>query len=377
LDEIVDLPNFPLTGIYVEKRDENHRGIEQGFNVCADCGHGQLRNAIDPAVVYDSTYTHRGAGSPIASGGNEFFAQFLDSLTVGKTFDRVVDVGCSDLYLLRQIKHKARERYGIDPVWIGQDTSEVEDINVIGAFVEDVDFDSALSGAPDLVVSAHTFEHVDEPRSQLERLFEIAADGALFVIEVPGFDSMLRLARYDQVFHQHINHFSVASMRNMIHSMGGTYLTHTFNYGFWGGTMLMAFTKNSPGAASEKDYSHPSAEYASSRFGVFKRQLGELDSYIDNISDQIIFGFGAAQMLPALAYHMDSDLSFLESVLDDNPARADLTWPDLGVRIHEPDGDHDYSESNVVITALDSTRPILRRCIELKFRQILVPLQSI
>ena len=377
LEEIVDLPNFPLTGIYVKERDPNHVGIDQGFNICVDCGHGQMRNAVDPSIVYDNTYAHRGGNSPIATGGNEFFANFLASITQGRKFEKMLDVGCSDLYLLNQVKHHAKERYGIDPVWIGEDTSHVPDLNVIGAFVEDVDLDTALSGPPDLVISAHTFEHIDEPREQLERIFNFAADDALFVIEVPGLDSMLRLARYDQAFHQHINHYSVASMRRLIEELGGTYLTHTYNYTFWGGTMLTAFTKNKSTGTPVRDYVQPSAEYAKARLGAFKRQLSELDAYLDLIKDQKIYGYGGAQMLPTLAYHMDSDLSYLESVLDDNSDRANLTWPDLGVGISVPEEGRDYSDSSVVITALDSTRPILRRCAELKFRQVLVPLQSV
>jgi len=336
-----------------------------------------MRNAVDPSIVYDSTYTHRGGNSRIATGGNEFFANFLASITEGRRFEKMVDIGCSDLYLLNKVKHLARECYGIDPVWIGEDASHVPDLNVIGAFVEDVDFNAALSGPPDLVLSAHTFEHIDEPRLQLERIFNFAADDALFVIEVPGFDSMLRLARYDQAFHQHINHFSVASMRRLIEELGGTYLTHTYNYNLWGGTMLTAFTKNQPSGPPVHDYVKPSADYAKARFAAFKRQLSELNTYLDVIKDQKIYGYGGAQMLPTLAYHMDSDLSYMETVLDDNPDRADLTWPDLGVRISIPEKDRDYSDSTVIITALDSSRPILRRCVELKFRQVLVPLQSV
>lgn len=375
LEEILDLPNFPLTGIYVESRDPNHTGIDQGFRICVDCGHGQLRNAVDPEILYDDTYTHRGGNSPIATGGNDFFVKFVNEVAGDRKFDLLLDIGCSDLYLLNHLKHLSPQSYGIDPVWIDQDTSDVGDINVIGAFVEDVDFDTALAGAPDLIVSTHTFEHVDEPRSQIERVFDVAKEGALIVIEVPGFDTMSKLARFDQVFHQHINHFSISSMRRLIQELGGTYVNHAYNYGFWGGTMITAFTKNAPSNQSVLDTPQPSVEFVESRVAAFRRQIDGLFSYIEATESENLYGYGAAQMLPALAYHMDSDLSFLVNVLDDDPGRDNLTWPDLGVMIKKPDPNHDYIDSNVIITAVDSTRPILNRCMELNFRRILVPFQ--
>lgn len=378
LEEVVDLPNLPLTGIYVTEPDPNYRGIDQGFNVCADCGHGQLRNAVDPDSVYDHTYTHRGGVSPIATGGNDFFADFLDNLTPGHTFDRILDVGCSDLYLSRKIAHKGRESYGIDPVWKMDTPPSGEKINVIGALVEDVDFDKELSGRPDLVVSAHTFEHIDEPRAQLERLVEFAEDDALFIVEVPGFDTMLRIYRFDQVFHQHINHFSVASMRRLIEELGCRYVTHTYNYNFWGGTMLTAFRKGvgSSGDSGDPAPERPTANLAKERLKIFRDQLENLTTYLERAKPGTIYGYGAAQMLPVLAYHMNSDLSFMDSVLDDMPGRSNLTWPDLNVRIKQPTPDLDLTEATVVITALDSVRPIMRRCLGLSPRQIAVPLQS-
>jgi SAM-dependent methyltransferase len=379
LEEVLDLPGFPLTQIYVASRDLDHQGFDQGFNICADCGHGQNRNMIDPATVYDNTYTHRGGESVMATGGNDFFLNFIDSVTEGRTFSRALDVGCSDLYLTRRIAHKAKETFGVDPVWIGKEAPETEEnVNVIGAFVEDLDFAAQLGGAPDLVVSAHTFEHVDEPRDQLERLIDAADDGALFIVEIPCLDTMLRLSRFDQVFHQHVNLFSVASFRRLIHELGATYVDHVFNWNYWGGTMMTAFVKGGSGEFVEPaGHPKPTLAKAKARYEVFRRQLSELNSHIEAVSDRPIFGYGGAGMLPTLAYHMESDLSYLTNILDDDPNRAGLTWPDLGVGIRQPGESEDFSEASVVITALDSARPIIRRCIDLNFREILLPLQAI
>lgn len=375
LEEVLDLPAFPLTGIYVDAPSpEKYPNVDQGLNVCPACGHAQLRNTIDPAYLYGYEYSHRSSTSPIASQGNDFFLGFLNRITQGARFQRVLEVGCNDLYLLRKLASRAEFLLGIDPVWAGEDQVLDNKIKVVGKFVEQVDFRSEMGGAPDLIVSVHTMEHIRYPMDVIRRLIDAAAPGALIMIEVPGFDSQLNTCRFDQVFHQHIQYFSVASFRRLIEAVGGRYIAHTFNYDYWGGTLLIAMQKggNLP-VLAQSDSPKPTAEVIAQRLGLFRRQLDVLGEVLASQRNPV-YGFGAAQMLPTLAYHMKSDLSFLRCIWDDNPSRNQKTYPHLPVRIRRPDPETTLEDGTVLITALDSTRPILKRLLDLKPRYIIRPL---
>jgi hypothetical protein len=214
------------------------------------------------------------------------------------------------------------------------------------------------------------------PKPQLERLLQAAEDGALFVVEVPGFDSLLNNNRFDQVFHQHIQYFSVASFLRMLNEVGGTYLAHTFNYDYWGGTMLVAFRKTAklPQYSLPKSVRPPTTVVVEKSYENFQQQIMNLMASLESLRSEAIYGYGAAQMVPTLAYHMHSDLSFLTSILDDNPDRCGLTYPGLKVTIQPRKDELDLKDASVIVTALDSARPIMRRLLELRPRQILIPL---
>lgn len=382
LAPILDLPRFPLTGIYInDQSDAEYPFVDQGFALCPDCGHGQLLFTVDPDYLYGSTYTHRGSSSPIATGGNDFFIGFLESLTPGQTFKQIVEVGCNDLYMLSRLTRKAGRLVGIDPIWKGRQPELPERTTVVGEFLENIDLSHVLGGKPDLIISAHCFEHVSDPKTQLSGLIGVAANDALFVVEVPSLDTLLTTCRFDQVFHQHIQYFSLASFLRMVEEIGGQYVAHTFNYGYWGGTMLVAFRKRSGGpagpAVNESRPQAPGEAYARSRYAMFREQLDSLMDMIQPQPDCPVYGFGAAQMLPALAYHMKTDFSFLESILDDNPERTDKRYPHMPVWIRKPTPDMSFESSWVLITALDSLRPIMQRLLTLKPRRILVPLSAL
>ena len=374
LDLVIELPDFPLTGVYVKEEQKKNTNLDQGLCLCSSCGHGQLLYTIDPNTIYDQTYFHRSSESPIATMGNDFFSIFLEKITSGRKFKSIVEVGCNDLYLLKKIAHQADQLLGVDPIWKGNDHVVDGKIQVAGGFIEDVDFTQFLGEKPDLIVSAHTFEHIDSPIEVFQNLVDKAADNATFVVEVPGFDSLLNINRFDQIFHQHIQYFSVASFRSMISKLRCEYLTHTFNYSYWGGTLLIAFRKGWTAKSDDAETSlKPTVEHCKNSFLQFKTQLESVMSVLDNI-DGVIYGFGGAQMLPTLAYHMGTDLSFLECILDDNPDRHGLTYPHLRARIKRPSASLDLSDASVLITALDSARPIMKRIIDLNPKYVVKPL---
>ena len=379
LREVVNLPKFPFTGIYVHSPDmPRYRGVDQALMLCGECGHGQLRNVVDPRLVYDRSYTHRSSTSPISTTGNDFFAQFLTRVAAGRTFRRVLEIGCNDLYLLKKIESLGERLFGVDPIWKGREHGDSGKITVLGNFVEELNCVDDLGGPPDLIISAHTFEHIQKPKNQLERLVNAADANALFVVEVPGFDSLLMNCRFDQVFHQHIHYFSLASFERMIYEIGGEYIAHTFNYGYWGGTILVAFRKQSDTRppSFQNRFSPPKENQIHRQFAMFLEQLDACMHIIASWENETIYGYGAAQMLPTIAYHMKSDLAFVKSVLDDNPDRDGLMYPYLPVVIQKPEAEFSLEGANVLITALDSIRPILKRVIAMKAKRILVPLHA-
>lgn len=375
LEEALALPKFPFTGIYCssdkELDDYLISGVDQGLHYCANCGHAQLKNVVDPRLVYDSTYSHRGSLSSIARQGNECFSKFLSRLFPTIEFKHILDIGCNDGYLLRLLEERSQKLTGIDPIWGDNEHVVSEKITLKGGFVEDFDLQRDI-GDPDLIVSAHTFEHVDNPRKTLESILSHVKNGTKVVIEVPSFDTLVDNNRFDQVFHQHIHYFSACSMHRMIQELDCTYIAHAYNYQMWGGTMLFAFTKGAY-ESNLSNFEQISQEKIKKSFGIFKNSLSKLSTILCTLANESLYGFGAAQMLPSLMYHIPNELSNLLSILDDNPERQGKKFPGAKHFIESPSS-VDLTNSSVVVTALDSARPIVAKLATARVKKIILPL---
>ena len=89
LPAIIELPNLPLTGIYMDKKPaEPGAGYDQALLMCTECGHAQLKYQLDPEVMYDTSYSFRTSLSNTARSGTEFFLNFLNTIAGDRKLDR-------------------------------------------------------------------------------------------------------------------------------------------------------------------------------------------------------------------------------------------------------------------------------------------------
>lgn len=377
LELAMDLPGLPLTETYCRQPVPNPTpGIDQKLLFCPACGHGQLEAQIAPEVLYGTNYVFRTSASATARKGTQFFLSVLDEVAPGRKFRCVLDLGCNDLFLLSQLKDRAEVRIGIDPVWRGRE-SEREDQTIIvhGGNIEEVPL-SKLPAKPDLVVCRHTLEHIADPIKVLNLLMQVAAPDALFIFEVPGFDGLVSRFRFDQVFHQHLQYFSLASFLRMLRTVGANFLMHRENFHDWG-AMAVAFTRSAPDKPAEPDRPQPELETIIRRYGQFRRQLAATREVLAELRGARIYGYGAAQMLPVLAYHMGTDLSELVAVLDDDPEKDGIGYWNLPVKVMSSARATDLLESAVLITAIDNVQPIMAKLLANRPRHIVYPFHLI
>ena len=373
LESLIDLPGLPLTERYAKiPMQTMPKGIDQKFLYCSHCGHGQLAYQVNPAELYDETYFFRTSKSLKARAGTEFFLSSLRAIAGDRTFECAVDVGCNDLYLLNQLKGKAKVRIGIDPILKIESGSFDQDIITIPEMIEDVNFSAFASQPADLVVCRHTLEHIFDPRLALSKLFEWGNENTLYCFEVPGLDTLLERFRFDQIFHQHLQYFSLFSFIRLIEELGVQYQGSFLNRHDWG-AFFIAFKKSAVPQKSRAQFKQWKAAEIQERFKIFRSHMDSSREILERQTGNF-YGYGAGNMLPVLAYHLGSDLSFLKAVLDDNPEKDGWYYWNLPLAITRPQKVGSLKDEAIMITAVDNAYPILKKLLIEQPRDILYPL---
>ena len=284
-----------------------------------------------------------------------------------------VDIGGNDLFVARSLTDSAKHTAVIDPICADNDGHTIDGIKVFGRFVEDVNLAHDLP-PPDLVVCRHTLEHIAEPRKVIDQWFRECSSDCLYVAEIPCFENLVEAMRFDAIFHQHFHYFDLSTFKHLIWECGGEYLDHTFNHqGSCGGALLVAFRRAK--TIQPKPHIDVGARILKleKRIAQYKEQMAIMGEILEGLPKPV-YGYGASLMLATLGYHLGTDFSGIECILDDDPQQDGLTYENIPVTVKYTSNVMPLPNSSFIITSLESRRPIYRRILELSPRRILLPL---
>ncbi len=359
------MKNFPLTGIYI-KKGEKLKNYDNSFLLCNNCNHGQLQNQINPEYLYQKTYTHRTSQSPLAVNINNDFYQKLKKFIKKKKFNCIFEIGSNDLVLAKKLKKHSKKIIGIDPIWGNLEKKIDEKISVIGGFINDKNLISKVKKLSnkkkiDLVVSSHTLEHVDTIKNSLKKVMEIVGDECTFVIETPSLDSIIRNGHFDQIFHQHQHYVTERSIIELCDQLKCQFIEFHYNYQIWGGNVMYIFKKTKKKVNNKNFLQKKRINLTNLKkeFFLFQKKCKDKISYLKKQHNEIV-AFGAAQMMPILAYHSKTNFSFINSLFDDNPNRIGRYLPRIDLKIKKTNSKK-IKNSFVLITANEMCRPIIKR----------------
>lgn len=376
---LIEYPSFPLTEIYVEDKITDKLGfVDQALHYCDNCGFGQLENIIDPKVLYNDTYKTRTTGSS-AMGAIDVFLNFIDNNLDENQIDNIVEIGCNDTYTLSKLKHRANNLFGIDPILKGREQEfQDENITTFGDFFENVDLNE-IGKKLDVVISSHTLEHISDPKSLIKKTLDKADSKTQFFFQFPGLELLIDNARFDQIHHQHYNYFTVDSVVHMLAELDAELINYEFNPHHWGALMIY-FKRKSNNSLNKYENVDISRQYINkdrilNQYNLFLDSMDLANRRILSYSDKKIYGFGAALMLPLLAYYIN-DFNKLDSILDDDESKNHLYYLNLPIQIKNPTSIENLKDNVIFVTGLNSRsvlRSITARLIDLGVRDIIIP----
>jgi len=375
-EPLFDLPGLPMTEIYVNSKVEERLGfVDQSFNLCSKCGHGQIMNVIDIELQYGDSeqFYFRASESATGRESADFFIQFLNSVVKNRNFKNVIEVGCNDMYILNALKSRADKLIGIDPILKKEEKEYTKgNIVAIGDFLENVH----LTDRMDIVLCKDTLEHISEPKQFVKKIVENAQDETIFIFQFPLLETLLSGCRFDQVFHQHLNYFSLQSIIYMLEDLGCQLMDYTINMNHWG-MILIAFKKSKDKSKYASKVSKIEKSQVLKRYQIFNENMRVTNERLNLLKGEKIYGYGAALMLPVLSYYLGNDFQSFECIIDDDENKAGLSYINLPITIRTTKNVKDIHDSIVMVTAIsaiNNIRRILVKLADLNPKQIIVPM---
>ena len=243
---VLDLGDQALTGVFPGSADERVSEGPLRLVWCRSCTLLQLSASFEPTEMYGENYGYR-------SGLNRSMSQHLARKARGleifvglATQDVVLDIGSNDGTLLASYSTSPLRRIGIDPTAERFESYYPPDAEVVPDFFSAETFREISDRPARIVTSIAMFYDLESPTAFARDVRECLAPDGVWHFEQSYMPSMLRSTAYDTVCHEHLEYYSLATIRRILREADLELIDVRFNRVNGGSFAVTAARPDSP-----------------------------------------------------------------------------------------------------------------------------------
>jgi hypothetical protein len=189
--------------------------------VCERCQLAQLPSLITP----EQTFTEYAYFSSYSTSWVDHARRFVDDVTARLDLGPdsfVVEVASNDGYLLRHVLAAGVRCLGIEPSVNVGEAARKAGVPTLAAFLSECTGAAtrAEHGPAQLVVANNVYAHVPDVVDFTRGLRSLVADDGWVSIEVQHLLPLVREAKFDTIYHEHFQYYTLRSARRALESGG-------------------------------------------------------------------------------------------------------------------------------------------------------------
>jgi C-methyltransferase C-terminal domain/Putative zinc binding domain/Methyltransferase domain len=226
---VLHLGKLALTGVFPESAQQSVTTGPLELVWCSSCTLLQLGHSYNPMELYGDNYGYR-------SGLNQSMVQHLarkagglEALVNLSPGDVILDIGSNDGTLLRSYTTNPIRRIGIDPTASRFAEFYPSDALVVPEFFSAARFREISDDSARIITSVAMFYDLEDPVSFARDVRDCLAHDGVWHLEQSYMPSMLRSTAYDTVCHEHLEYYSLATIRRILEAAGLELIDVRFN----------------------------------------------------------------------------------------------------------------------------------------------------
>ena len=343
---LLDLNEQPLANSYHDNTEKLEK-YPLGVNLCQDCYHIQLTDAVNPDLLFKDYLYVSGTTKTLHDNMKWFVDYVLEQTSYGKG-NCVLDIACNDGTQLDYFQDAGFDTYGIDPAKNLYELSS-QNHNVICDY-----FNSEPFGLFDVITAQNVFAHNSNPKEFLDECDKLMHDDSILYIQTSQAEMILN-NQFDTIYHEHVSFFNINSFVELT-KRTNLNLVDVVKTPVHGISYLFKLTKNTFDGRrrvfNELEVERQRGLYSKKTYDRYKLNVLEVVNDFKELVENSkregfkLVGYGAAAKGMTFLNFTDVKLDF---VIDDNSLKQELYTPGTNILIKSVDHLKTYSEDNKIL----------------------------
>lgn len=217
VEEVLDLGLHYLAD-FLDPGEPRGKEYPLRLALCRNCTLLQLMDVVPSQEVLHDRYAFRSGINESIRADLKSIAEYAESYAKPlKKKGHWLDIGSNDGTLLSNVNPERWFRVGVDPLkHLAADCKKHANEVVVDYF----DPGHFVAGGFGIVTSSAMFYNLDDPRSFAEGVRRVLAKDGTWVIQQNYTLDMLRNNVVDNIVHEHVTYFSIASLKYLLESLG-------------------------------------------------------------------------------------------------------------------------------------------------------------
>lgn len=345
LTKVVDLGLSPLANNLLDTPDQTCDMYPLELMFCSKCYNAQLSVVVPPARMFDN-YLYVSSTSPVF---REHFQRACDQYITMFNPAIVWDIGSNDGIALKPFQQRGVQVCGIEPAAnVAQIATDAGVPTIHGYFTPDVATKAyQITGSPDIITASNVFAHADDLAGITRTVFANLKPTGVFIVEVQYLMDTIKDMTFDNIYHEHVNYWSVYSLYNFFDSIDLT-LFHVEHIDTHGGSIRVYICNKDAKLIDETvenfiDRERAQGVHSLETYIVFgKRIAGIRDTVRKNMlllkqRFPRICGYGSPAKATTALNYFGINSSDIPYTCEDNTLKNAKWIPGTGIQIWEPD----------------------------------------
>jgi len=377
--KIIDLGMHPFSDTFISKEQLSLSEPIYPLNCYLDpvsslITTGVKTSADDRYNLYDYSYTS--SNSNFSRSHWNDYSEFLSNKGLIDETSSVIEIGSNDGYLSLQIKEKVKNIIGIDS---SRYISDLAVKNGLYTIPEIFNSEQAIKiknkhGRFNLIIANNVLNHIDELHDFCRAIDDLLEDKGRFIFEVPYWKYTVKDFKYDQIYHEHVNYFTLKSI-DFIFNKFNLFIEDFLEVDYHGGSLRVVISRS-----KKECYNLKQAIISEEKLGLFsistyidfqekiEKDRSELIIKLHQIkSEKIpIIAVGAAAKGNTFLNFHKLDSSIIDFVTDSSPHKIGKFTPLSRIEISsDEEVFKNYKEAYALILSWNLSKPIKKKLKEL------------